>query len=59
VNGGTTLDPDGTFSGAILYEGTATRSPCKGTWNAGQQTMTIACGSTLDTCTVVLTRIGR
>jgi hypothetical protein len=59
VNGGATLDPDGTFSGATLNEGTATRTPCNGTWNAGQQTMTIACGGTLGTCTVVLTRIGR
>jgi hypothetical protein len=56
VNGGASLSSDGTFDAASLIFGTMTRSPCTGTWDASNDTMTIVCGGALDACTVVLTR---
>lgn len=58
INGGATLGADGTFSGATLIEGTATRSPCNGTWDAQQEEMTVVCGGAGDSCTVELRRTG-
>ena len=54
VNGGATLGPDGTFSGATLILGTMTRSPCSGTWDANQQELTVVCGSGGNECLVEL-----
>jgi hypothetical protein len=56
INGGAILGADGTFSGATLTEGTATRSPCTGTWDAIQAHLTIVCGSGVDECSVELRR---
>ena len=58
INGGATLGADGTFSGATLIEGTATRSPCSGSWDAQQEEMTVVCGGSGDACTVELRRTG-
>jgi hypothetical protein len=58
INGGATLGANGTFSAATLIEGTASRSPCSGTWDSQQEEMTVVCGGAGDSCTVVLQRTG-
>jgi hypothetical protein len=58
VNGGATLGPDGTFSGAMLTLGTAVRSPCTGSWDANQQELTVVCGTGNDECSIELRREG-
>ncbi|HMI85817.1 MAG TPA: hypothetical protein VK550_17090 [Polyangiaceae bacterium] len=58
INGGATLGPNGTFSGATLVLGSAMRNPCSGSWNANQQEMTVVCGSGVDQCSVELLRTG-
>ena len=58
INGGATLGPNGTFSGATLIEGTMTRSPCTGSWDAQQGELTVICGSSSDECLVELRRTG-
>jgi hypothetical protein len=54
VNGGATLGPNGTFSGATLTLGTVARTPCRGTWDASQQELTVICGTGNDECLVEL-----
>jgi hypothetical protein len=54
VNGGATLGPNGTFSGATLTLGTTARSPCRGSWDANQQELTVVCGTGSDECSVEL-----
>lgn len=46
INGGASLQNDGSFSGAALAEGTLNRTGCTGTWSAGTSTMTVDCGGT-------------
>jgi hypothetical protein len=60
INGTAVLQTDGTFSGAMLVEGTGPRSGCVGSWSANSSTLTVNCGGTGSTqsCTLVLTRVG-
>jgi hypothetical protein len=58
INGEASLGPNGTFSGAMLTEGTVMRSSCSGSWNANQVEMTVTCGNGANECLVELVRIG-
>jgi hypothetical protein len=58
INGSANLGADGTFSGATLVEGTATRSPCSGSWNEKEEEITVVCGTGTDECSVELRRSG-
>jgi len=54
VNGAASIDADGNFTGAMLYLDMTQRSPCSGSWDAVDETMTVTCGGVGDMCTVVL-----
>jgi hypothetical protein len=54
LNGATSIDADGNFSGAMLYLDMTQRNPCSGSWNAADETMTVTCGGQGDRCTVLL-----
>jgi hypothetical protein len=54
VNGAASIDADGNFTGAMLYLDMTQRSPCSGSWDAVDETMTVTCGGAGDMCTVVL-----
>jgi hypothetical protein len=58
INGGITLAPDGSFSGAALILGTVQRTGCTGTWDAATSTMVVNCGGMggSQECTITLTR---
>ena len=54
LNGATSIDADGNFSGVMLYLDMTQRNPCSGSWNAADETMTVTCGGQGDRCTVLL-----
>jgi len=60
LNGSTTIGADGSFSGAVITEGSSSRSGCTGTWDATSQTLTVDCGGTgsSQSCVATLTRTG-
>jgi hypothetical protein len=58
INGGATIGPDGSFSGATLTLGTATSSPCSASWSEVGPVMTVTCGAVGSECTMELRRTG-
>lgn len=60
LNGSTTIGADGSFTNAVVTEGTSSRSGCTGTWDANSQTLTVDCGGTgsSQSCSAALTRTG-
>lgn len=58
IDGTFTLNSSGTFEGAALSEGSASRTGCTGSWSMSTSTMTVDCGGTgtVQSCVATLLR---
>jgi hypothetical protein len=56
INGGTAIDAKGDFTKAKLTLDKTVDSPCEGTWDAQNKTMTVKCGPVGSVCTITLAK---